>query len=271
MQAELSISNDNCDAQVQPTTRENQDGNLVKMVYTFSTNQTKNNLNTTSKGSNASDSNASYGFQRGNMMFTSTPPFRNRLGVQDSGYNSDHLISSNTPSQNSARTYQPYDRRCKSTCSITLSTDFNIETNAAKNVPNPSNVPCDLCRPCYFVERIRCTPECDECKRSHSLPRGGNTYSTHFCTKLPEKQQCAPFGTKDMMTQTVETREKCTSPLEKIQETNNDNKSDSELNKCRKKNVRSSSNRKKSSNVVRRYSDLGEQNKSVSTFFFLFF
>lgn len=261
MQAEVSISNDNCDSKMTPVTKESQDqGNIVKMVYTFTTNPPKTNLNNPRSSINP-ENNLSYGFQRGNMTFTSTPPppFQNRFGAKDSGYNSDHLFSSNS---NSSRTHPPYERRCKSTCSITLSTDFNVNTN--KNQENITPQSHDLCHPCYFVERIRCVPEnCEECKRSHSLPKTDNTYSTHFCTKVPEKQNTSQFTTKDMMTQTVETREKCTSPLEKILDENN--KSDSELSKFRKKNVRNSSNRKKSNNVVRRYSDLGAQNKNVST------
>lgn len=235
MQAELSISNENNPSKLPPTSKDTPESNTVKMVYSFSTNNPKNTAKPVPEGT-------SYGFQRGNMIFTSTPPFHN---VQDSGYNSDHLFSST--SQNSSRTYAPYERRCKSTYNITLQTDVGTETS--KNVQS-----CDIYRPCYFVERIHCLPNCEECKRAHSFP--SSTYSSHFCTKVPEKQS----GRKDMMTQTVETKEKCTSPLEKILD---DNKSDSELSKFRKKNVRDNNSNRKKSNVIRRYSDLGDKNVST--------
>ncbi|KAI4499213.1 hypothetical protein M0802_005796 [Mischocyttarus mexicanus] len=86
----------------------------------------------------------SYGFQRGNILFTSTPPPRSQpsgyftiprsgssikddsslsrnRGFNDSGYNSDRFSPqsySSLPSRRSSS--QQYNRRCKSTCNIVL-------------------------------------------------------------------------------------------------------------------------------------------------------
>lgn len=97
-----------------------------------------------------------YGFQRGNLMFTSTPPSRSLIPVRsntiprsaysrpvqhaqqqlvlprpsqtnysDSGYNSEQL-SSQTHSSLSSR--QPSDKRCKSTYSIVLASATSRST-----------------------------------------------------------------------------------------------------------------------------------------------
>ena len=124
------------------------DSSGVRMIYRWNTSQSSS-LPTTPivTTSGPSLSSSSFGFQRGNIVFTSTPPpkpnyftiprsgssgnddsmsSRGRsVNVSDSGYNSGQFspqsyssLPSRRPSNSSS---QQYNRRCKSTCSIVLS------------------------------------------------------------------------------------------------------------------------------------------------------
>lgn len=308
MHAELTISNNaQTDGNALPATHNEQDGSIVRMIYTWTTNSTQEphlnsfrNVPTTNQPEQDVRSNASYGFQRGNMVFTSTPPHRdinfnpNRLGtsVQDSGYNSDHLFSPNCSfySQNNPpRRPVPYERRCRSTCSIILSTDIGPDDTIIQNPPQTQQFQqCPRTRPrcqssnlndadsccresfCRHTETRQNSPlffSCDECKTNQNITKNDttNTFTTHFCTKVSEKKRTpAPyFKTKDMMTQTVETREKSTSPLQKMHELNKENKSDSELSKAKRKPHRNTSLRKTPRNSRR--NSVTRSNKKDST------
>nr|XP_033183586.1 uncharacterized protein LOC117153544 [Bombus vancouverensis nearcticus] len=124
------------------------DSSGVRMIYRWNTSQSSSLPTTpivTTSGPPLSSS--SFGFQRGNIVFTSTPPpkpsyftiprsgssgnddsmsSRGRsVNVSDSGYNSGQFspqsyssLPSRRPSNSSS---QQYNRRCKSTCSIVLS------------------------------------------------------------------------------------------------------------------------------------------------------
>ncbi|KAF4531921.1 hypothetical protein B566_EDAN000950 [Ephemera danica] len=148
-----------------------------------------------------------YGFQRGNILFTTRPPPRGTrshsfhytgpssssssgstqqpraatLGRsdlqaprQDSGYNSEqlspHSYYGSLPSRPTRQSPQPYNRRCMSTYSIVLAD--------ARNVP---------LRP----PEISPVPEvCEECAKSCSpRTRSPHTFSSHFCTHLPGKNK----------------------------------------------------------------------------------
>lgn len=209
MHAEVQITNNAQNETNQPITYTEQDGNVVRMVYTWSSNPEKQTTKPEPK--------PNFGFQRGNMMFTSTPP-RTERTVQDSGYNSDHIPPNYRPG--TSRTYMPYDRRCKSTCSITLSTDINVPVSPkfcgrSESLHYPKQVETKACRtqslhyPRQNYQRFSPVYEnCEDCKCE-------NPFSTHFCTKLKEKNNVS--NTKDMTTQTVETKEKGTSPIENIE------------------------------------------------------
>ncbi|XP_076649459.1 uncharacterized protein LOC143357107 [Halictus rubicundus] len=120
------------------------DASGVRMVYRWNTSQSPPPAVSASSSSQSipSGSSSSFGFQRGNILFTSTPPPRpspgfytiprsgssgneeslssRGRGVSDSGYNSEYSPQtySSLPTR---RPSQQYNRRCKSTCSIVLS------------------------------------------------------------------------------------------------------------------------------------------------------
>ncbi|XP_076622831.1 uncharacterized protein LOC143351373 [Colletes latitarsis] len=121
------------------------DSGGVRMIYRWNTTDTSPSTAQASSMSVPSASSGAFGFQRGNILFTSTPPPRPNPGsftiprssasgndessssrgrptanVSDSGYTTEfspHSYSS-LPSR---RPSQQYNRRCKSTCSIVLS------------------------------------------------------------------------------------------------------------------------------------------------------
>ncbi|XP_054290363.1 uncharacterized protein LOC129005486 [Macrosteles quadrilineatus] len=106
-----------------------------------------------------------YGFQRGNIVFTTKPPGD----------------SSSLPVR---RTPQPYGRRCMSTCNITLD-------------PAQPSVPAR----CHHTVTLSCEPrdECDVCSGGrHSPSRRAHTFTSHFCTRVPDKT----MGTKTVASQT---------------------------------------------------------------------
>lgn len=267
------------------TTRTEQSGNGLRMVYTWTTHPP---TATTTEAENVRSSvpssttfpsehgsrmsNQSYGFQRGGITFTSVPPRQQQtnvyepqhlgVNVQDSGYNSE-LLSPSSCGQGSyaRRTINPYNRRCRSTCSIILSTAINTDGHSVKcdtsAVAQPATIHhcgrtqslrCQTpsIKPerrdsyygcgdpwCYHAEDFnnrRCSPvfeSCEECSVSNQSVSSkrtsrANTFTTHFCTRVPERNRSSPpscvsdFRSKDTASQTVETQEKSTSPLEYI-------------------------------------------------------
>ena len=117
-----------------------------------------------------------YGFQRGNILFTTKPP-------------TDRTTYGSLPTR---RTLQPYNRRCMSTCNIVLSQDN----------PSPSR--------CHHTVTLSCDepssrsqhPEmCEICSgggRSPTAARRAHTFTSHFCTRVPDKTT----GSKDVASQT---------------------------------------------------------------------
>lgn len=172
-----------------------------------------------------------YGFQRGNILFTTRPPPREPQSVPtpthrpgpthllDSGYSSEQVSPGSYASLPTRGTSQPYNRRCKSTCSIVLSGTENQGVASASMRPtvgysNTPTVGCsNTCKcgdpicihhchtsllPNHKEVRPRSSdfaplPEmCEVCEGGKSpmavrRASAANTFTTHFCTHVPER------------------------------------------------------------------------------------
>ncbi|KAJ4429440.1 hypothetical protein ANN_21609 [Periplaneta americana] len=149
-----------------------------------------------------------YGFQRGNILFTTRPPPRDPPAAAapprlDSGYSSEHVSPGSYASLPTRKPAQPYSRRCKSTCSIVLS---GGETSGVAS----ASMRADGEGTCYHKQtRPRSSdfaPQPESCEvcgggRSPSAMRrasGANTFTTHFCTRTSDppagKTTPRPYG-----------------------------------------------------------------------------
>ncbi|KAI4471262.1 hypothetical protein MML48_1g10246 [Holotrichia oblita] len=187
--AEFTIKHDGMeDPSTLPKTHTERDENGVRMVYSWTsqppaTSTTNTNdshsfrtdRSTTSSGSDVKDPQLPYGFQRGNLVFTSTPPKRHPFpntdppskGLDSSGYGSE-LLSPNSGGL-PYRPIQPYNRRCRSTCSIVLSADF--DQKAEDNPDNPQ---------CGRTHSLRCqTPTAKSDKKDYY--GCGDPWCYHAC------------------------------------------------------------------------------------------
>lgn len=298
VQAEFTISHPGAsDPRNPPRTGTIQDEKGVRMLYTWSANENltavnnpwTSNINRTptpwsavvtpNYPSNSAspryfpDSDRLYGFQKGNLFFTSVPPKRNpfsnvdssnrlgvnvgssnhlganvgsnnRLCVNDSGYGSD-LFSPNVLGGRKCHEDVNYARKCKSTCSIVLSNDPKTSSPRSQ---------------CGRTQSLRCqTPSaCSEVK-SDTFYGCGDPWCHHlhygddFSTERrisPVKEVCEddmlPNCTcvvcdpayisnqyltpqqaavkRDVSVQTLEMVNKCTSPLLKMEDLDNDKK-----------------------------------------------
>ena len=208
----------------------------VRMVYRWNSNHLasqssmNSSINSSAQSSVSSPASPSFGFQRGNILFTSTPPLRSNfsrtvsrnegsvspmgrgISVSDSGYTSEQLSQQSYSSLPSRRPSQVYNRRCKSTCSITLSTgvdkgeksEFNssndnnnasINNNKSQVIQAPQtmgqfyNDPWSH-RSTHQHVSTRCrfstVPEgCEDCAEGSSTST--SAFTTHFCTRVPDK------------------------------------------------------------------------------------
>lgn len=117
-----------------------------------------------------------YGFQRGNIVFTTKPP-------------SDKTEYGSLPSR---RVPQPYGRRCMSTCNITLAQQDHQNQRCHHTVtlscdePSAHNRQGDVC------------DICSGSGRSPTAARRAHTFTSHFCTRVPDKTP----GSKDVASQT---------------------------------------------------------------------
>ncbi|XP_067001339.2 uncharacterized protein [Anabrus simplex] len=229
-----------------PTTRQSDPNNRMHMQYLWNTQPEQSSSRRTL--------HPCYGFQRGNILFTTTPPSHSSqnnqtrnlqinqpvCGPRQSFANQTppshtHSQAASVPSYDSVanRTSQPYNRRCKSTCSIILSGD-HASTSQIKSDSVGSNKNVDRgrsCSPvtqCYHTLTHRCgdpvcyhatpaTPDdtllsgpgfpsaipesCEVCGggRSPTAVRRAakaNTFTTHFCTRVPERVSAASAGEK---------------------------------------------------------------------------
>lgn len=120
-----------------------------------------------------------YGFQRGNIIFTTKPRSPPRSTTPTTNYGS-------LPSANSRRTPQPYNRRCMSTCNIVL----------GRSVPSST--------PCHHTVTVTSCDLCDVCSgggRSPTAARRAHTFTSHFCTRVPDKSPATAI-VKDAASQT---------------------------------------------------------------------
>jgi len=217
--------------QMPPGTSTTTDAGGIRMICRWNTSEP----NSTSTSTSANTSNAflssgstagGYGFQRGNILFTSTPPEKSsesytlprsgssgnddsisskgRANVSDSGYTSEQFSSHTYSSLPARRSSQQYNHRCKSTCSIVLST-----VDADK--PNPEKVPSidqwHRRTPHQYVfsrHQFSTVPEvCEDCAEGSA----SSAFTTHFCTRVAEKTANSSRATaisKDVASQTTD-------------------------------------------------------------------
>ncbi|XP_011644807.1 cell wall protein PRY3 [Pogonomyrmex barbatus] len=161
-----------------------------------------------------------FGFQRGNILFTSTPPQRSppqrsgesytlprsgssgnddsvssrgRTNVSDSGYNSEQFTPQTYSSLPTRRSSQQYNRRCKSTCNIVLSTAGADKSNPEKVTTSTESSKIPFVdqwyrRPSYqhifSRHQFSTVPEvCEDCAEGST----SSAFTTHFCTRVTEK------------------------------------------------------------------------------------
>lgn len=188
--------------------------------------------------SSATSNPGGFGFQRGNILFTSTPPVRpssagsytlprrsgssgnddsisskGQANISDSGYNSERPSPHAYSSLPARRPSQQYNRRCKSTCSIVLSAAGIDKTNAEK-ITSTSEASrasaADLWhrRPSHQHQlfsrhQFSTLPEvCEDCAEGTS-----SIFTTHFCTRVAQKTANSKAVTaisKDAASQTTD-------------------------------------------------------------------
>lgn len=219
------------------------DSSGVRMIYRWNTTQPTSSPSPTvpvATASGPSSSSSSYGFQRGNILFTSTPPPRTTPGsytiprssggssgndesvssrggrgmnISDSGYNSEQFSYSSLPSR---RPSQQYNRRCRSTCSIVLSavdaTDGTKKETTSSRVASNESIKHTYDNSwrhhsshqhVFSRHQFSTVPEvCEE--------EGGSASSTHFSSRTEDKVTTKSTTiSKDASSQTtdIESRE----------------------------------------------------------------
>ncbi|KAL6421265.1 hypothetical protein ACFW04_011973 [Cataglyphis niger] len=194
--------------QMPPGTTTTADAGGIRMICRWNTSEPSNSPTPTTD--TFSSSSGGFGFQRGNILFTSTPPERpsqrsqtssddksytlprssssgnddsSRGRANDSGYNSERFSSraySSLPARRLSHNQQ-YDRRCKSTCRIVLST-----ANPEKITSSAESVDSWHRRSSYqrfSRQQFSAVPEvCEDCAEGSA-----SSFTTHFCTRVAEK------------------------------------------------------------------------------------
>ncbi|XP_045462261.1 uncharacterized protein LOC123672268 isoform X2 [Harmonia axyridis] len=214
-----------------PRTRTEQNDNSVRMTYSWNS---QNNHTTgaawvpSETASTYSDNRpeASYGFQKGNLLFTSTPPPRrpsnlpagSRLNPQESsGYGSNLLSPSSISSGQNTK--------CRSTCNITLGNQYPCHHHCGRTQSLRCQTPSsrsDLKNAYYgcgdpWCHHLRtgddvsmggrCSPVQEACEDCSSLNgRSTNKAATRSLSRELD-------GRKDVSVQTFEMVDKCTSPF----------------------------------------------------------
>ncbi|KRT82509.1 hypothetical protein AMK59_3374 [Oryctes borbonicus] len=257
--AEFTIKHDGLEnPSTTPKTHTERDENGVRMVYSWTSQPTttsttntndshssRTDRSSTSSVSDVKDPQLPYGFQRGNLVFTSTPPKKQpfpteapgKTHLQDSSGYSSELLSPNSGSL-PYRPIQPYNRRCRSTCSIVLSADF--DQKAEDNAENPQ---------CGRTHSLRCqTPTAKSERKDYygcgdpwCYHAGGEDYcrfpplqeideygsttsskrpsrASTFTVRQSDRSKSTPSkamidAKKDASVQTYEMIDKCTSPF----------------------------------------------------------
>ncbi|KAF2898362.1 hypothetical protein ILUMI_07813 [Ignelater luminosus] len=202
--AQFTISHPGIDdPNAAPQTHTERDENGVRMFYTWTSqpsNASQDSQTTASApGSSVSTTESvrqplpsAYGFQRGNMMFTSVPPRRPfnfdepitsptqaklsiGTNVQDSGYNSELLSPNSLMSGNLLRKpVPPYNRRCRSTCSIVLSTTINEQPELEESGESVAQQTY-----CGRTQSLRCQTPTVRSERSSSFYGCGDPWCYH--------------------------------------------------------------------------------------------
>ncbi|KMQ91902.1 serine threonine-protein kinase n isoform x5 [Lasius niger] len=220
--------------QMPPGTTTTADAGGIRMICRWNTGEPSNSTTTATSTTGAfpPSSSGGFGFQRGNILFTSTPPERpsqrsssddksytlprssssgnndsgsSRNRANDSGYNSERFSSRPYSSLPARLPSQQYDRRCKSTCRIVLST-----ANPEKVASSPESVDFWHRRPssqrCFFQRhQFSAVPEvCEDCAEG----RASSAFTTHFCTRVAERtasnSQATATVSKDAASQTTD-------------------------------------------------------------------
>lgn len=220
------------------------DSGGVRMIYRWNTTSQSSPSPTipviTTSGQ-SSVSSGSFGFQRGNILFTSTPPPKSTQGsftiprsgssgndehtpsrgrganFSDSGYNSERFSPNSYSSLPVRRPSQQYNRRCRSTCSIVLSAvdsaDGSKGENYGKMTSNETvkhSYDNSWRHPSAYVfsrQQFTTVPEvCEDCPEDGA----SSAHGTHFCSSV--KEEVATKSTtvsKDASSQTtdIESRE----------------------------------------------------------------
>lgn len=226
--------------QMPPGTTTTTDAGGIRMICRWNTSEPNATSTPATAASDAAFRTSScpggFGFQRGNILFTSTPPerpsqrsssgsytlprssssgnddsisSRGRVNVSDSGYNSEQFSYSSLPTR---RPSQQYNRRCKSTCSIVLST-ANADKGSSEKLEfaESSKISSDSWRSrrpshqhVFSRHHFSTVPEvCEDCAEGST----SSTFTTHFCTRVAEKTEKNNKATaisKDAASQTTD-------------------------------------------------------------------
>lgn len=191
--------------QMPPGTTTTADAGGIRMICRWNTNEQSNS--TTPTSDTFPSSSGGFGFQRGNILFTSTPPERpsqrssndrsytlprssssgnedsvlSRSRANDSGYNSEQFSSRAYSSLPSRRPSQQYNRRCKSTCKIVLSTTPEKAASSAESVDSWHH---RSSHQRFSRQQFSAVPEvCEDCAEGSAA----SAFTTHFCTRVAEK------------------------------------------------------------------------------------
>lgn len=225
--AQLVVHHGNSKTQPKPEpirTQSNDGG--VRMEYCW-----EPGINSIWETSGTRPARPSYGFQKGNLLFTTSPPQcginritefskgssqtfprypaksqdGNKPGknlsrspvttsdtipdspqrpVFDSGYASEKFNTLPT-----RRPPQQYERRCRSTCSITLSCDVPCDktVNRTQSLRSPSL--CSKCNLYRVDDHSNNGNVCEECRGTSKRASRAHTFTTHFCTHVLNDDQ----------------------------------------------------------------------------------
>lgn len=234
--AEFTISHDGLAEQGigPPTTvhTERDENGGVRLVYRWTSVQTHPTVdeprNTETTTTTTTKPHSGGGYVR-NILNKFAP--QQQENPPSSGYSSEQLMS---PSNNGGRSIQPYNKRCRSTCSIVLSTNVQQQQTPADIAPSrtqslrcqtpptstcPKNKEVAASSSLYGCGDPWCyhSPHYDErLARFSPLIEADDEYAINLSTKSKNSATFLSTNTKtcrDASVQTYEMVDKCTSPL----------------------------------------------------------
>lgn len=281
--AEFTISHPGVsDPENIPQTRTEQTDNSVRMTYSWNSqgtptntwvptgnipSETASNPSTYTENRPGYDTTGGYGFQKGNLLFTSTPPSRrptnlptssgSRLNVQESSGYGSNLLSPNSMSSTTSMQQHQEGRKCRSTCNITLCANQYPNDGCHHHCGRSQSLRCQTpssrsdCKNTYYgcgdpwCHHLkmgdeysmggRCSPVLEACEDCSSLNGRSNKATRSLSRELDNR--------KDVSVQTFEMVDKCTSPFLKDDSFGFDPKHEKKIKKVRKRSL-SSYNRK---------------------------